>query len=802
MNKLSLISTCIALSIFMQGCNSDNKDDKKEKKSIQYVNTLIGSADAGHTFPGVVVPSGMVQLSPDTQLTGWHSSSGYHDDSDYKKGEIITKDIPLYGFSHTHLSGTGIGGLGDILFLPYSDNNAKKFPPQSEMATFSKDNEKTSPGYYEVTLDDSGIIAELTASERVGYHRYTFPKGQDQRLKIDLNSTLNPDWGSSSDVNELTVIDDYTIVGERDSKSFGGMAKHQRTFFYVRFNHKIISSQLTIKGKNIEGNTASDDSNNADVTAYIEFEKSTQPLLAKVGISAVSLDGAENNLAAENDIDFNQARKMATEKWSNALDKISVKGGTEEEKTIFYTALYHTDIAPMVYQDTSGEYRGMAHGDEVNIYTAKSNDNYSVYSLWDTFRSLHPLKTIVDPKLAVKYAKDLIRKQQQGGLLPKWELHGDYTGTMVGYPAVSVIADALVKYPNAFSQQEKLQALEAAIQSSNYHPEDFTYWNKNLLDKILTPHMKYINDILGWAPAVVYDDNGVVINGTTESVSYGLENSYYDWCIAQIAKLAGEEQTYQNYMARSKGYKKYFDYNPNEYEQYGTTGFMRPKLTNGAWKDPFEPYDAVHQTGDYTEGNAWQWTWFVPHDIQGLKSLMGGEEAFLQNLNALFNAKSSGGTADMTGYIGQYIHGNEPDHHVVYLYNFTSEPWKTQEYVDKILHEFYTSKPDGIIGNEDVGAMSAWYVMSAMGFYEVTPGSATYTVGRPLFDKVIIPVEGGLFTVIAENNNQKNLYIKSVEINGKPLTNGLFFKHSQFKAGGELKFVMTNNKDEAIKAKG
>ncbi|HIF9224300.1 TPA: GH92 family glycosyl hydrolase [Photobacterium damselae] len=806
--SLKLLPLTAAIALVLSGCNSDNstfdgKDNIEtpiDQSVLQYVDPLIGTADAGHTFPGAVVPSGMVQLSPDTQLTGWHSSSGYHDPSDYTKGTIIDKDLPLYGFSHTHLSGTGIGGLGDISFLPFSLDN------QSEKASFAKVNEVAQAGFYQVTLDESDIKVELTASERVGFHRYTFAPDQPQQLKVDLNTTLNTDWGSKSMRNKITIIDDYTIIGERDSHGFGGWSMNQRVYFYAKFDHKIKSIQLTVEGEPVKGNSAesisrivTDDAGKkrriqADVTAFIEFEPSNEPVVAKVALSPVSTEGAEKNYQQEANITFDQAKQQAKQKWAESLNDIKVTGGSADQKEIFYTALYHTKIAPMIHQDVDGQYRGMADGTQVQNFTnGEGETNYSVYSMWDTFRSLHPLKTITEPERAVEYAKNLIKKQQEGGLLPKWELHGDYSGTMVGYPAVSIIADAMIKYPESFSDQERKDALTAALASSNYHPEDFQHWHQGLLNKVLTPHIKYIAE-LGFAPAVERDGEGNLINGTTESVSYGLENAYYDWCIAQMAKLAGSDAIYLEYMKRSKAYKRYFDHNPARYAEHNSTGFMRPIMSDGSWSTPFDPYNAVHETGNYTEGNAWQWTWFVPHDINGLKYVMGGEEAFLSNLDALFNAKPLEGTADMTGLIGQYVHGNEPDHHVAYLYNYTSEPWKTQEYVDYILDTFYTTLPNGIIGNEDVGAMSSWYVMSALGFYQVSPGSTVYTIGRPLFDEADIPVKGGVFKVIAENNSDDNYYVQSVSINGKPLTDGVFFNHSDIKAGGELRFVMTDQK--------
>lgn len=799
---ITLTSTLAMLS----GCDSDNSntdnDDQKPTPTnvLQYVNPFVGTGFNGHTFPGPVVPEGMVQLSPDTELIGWHSSSGYHFDKD-----------TLFGFSHTHLSGTGMGGLGDILFLPFTEDKAKYIEPNNDYrkaisVKMDKKSEQAEPGYYAVRIAENGIKAELTASERVGFHRYTYPQGQPQRLKIDLNSILNSDWGSSSLRNKLTVSEDgYTITGERDATHFSGWAKNQKIFFYATFDKKIKGVYLLAGGVPVEGLSAEHKAkSNADVTAYVEFEEGgSAQLNAKVALSAVDATGARNNYQAEGDVSFDEARANARDKWANALN-FTIEGGSKKQSEIFYTALYHTKIAPIVHQDVDGNYRGMGKGAQAkgegsySIYYGQASEeqpNFSVYSLWDTQRALHPLKTITEPTRAVQYAKNLIQKYLESGLLPKWEHLGDETGTMVGYPAVVVIADAITKYPEAFTTQEKNLALKAAIDSSTYtnYPMLATEWDKAVLDKTLTNHIDYIEKN-GFAPAVQrIDGQPVFADYTLESVSYGLENAFYDWAIARIAKAAGNPTAEARYLARSNGYQRYFDHNAAEYAQYGVTGFMRPVMIDGSFMTPFDPYGTEHETGNYTEGNAWQWTWFVPHDIKGLKTAMGGEEAFKQNLDATFAAESQGSeTADMTGMMGQVAFGNEPSHHIPYLYNWTSEPWKTQETVDYILDTMYSNTPAGIIGNEDVGSMSAWYVMSALGFYQVNAADPVYTIGRPLFAKATIPVKGGTFTIIADNNSAKNRYVQSVTINGKPLKDGLFFEHKEFVPGGNLHFVMGN----------
>lgn len=825
----SPLSICIALaSLTLMGCNGASthvspNDFSANLGNTQYVDPFIGTGFNGHTFPGPVAPEGMMQLSPDTELLGWHSSSGYHFDKD-----------TLFGFSHTHLSGTGMGGLGDILFLPFTEDKSKYIEKTDDYTKaisvkMDKSSEKSEVGYYKVKIADNGIMAELTASERVGFHRYTYPKGQPQRLKIDLNSILNSDWGSTSLRNKLTISEDgFSVYGERDSAHFSGWAKNQKIYFYATFDKKIKDIYLLSGAKEVNALSAEHISSleynesgeaikriKADVTAYLEFEQggATQ-LNAQVAISAVSPEGAIANHRVEAYQDgeiltFDNARRQALRKWEKALN-FSVKGGTKEERQIFYTALYHTKIAPIVHQDVDGQYRGMGKGSlrdgEGNYsiaYGTASNDqpNFSVYSLWDTFRALHPLKTITEPHRAVQYAKNLVQKYTESGLLPKWEHLGDETGTMVGYPAVAVIADAIAKFPEAFSLEEKQLALKAAVDSSRYHPEDFTDWDKSVLEKTLTSHIKYIeNPSIGFAPAV-QRLNGVPVfeDFTLESVSYGLENAFYDHAIAKIALMAQDNATAKIYQARAKLYQQYFHKDEAEYAEHGMTGFMRPKMIDTSFMTPFDPYGTEHETGNYTEGNAWQWTWFVPHDISGLKTLMGGEAAFAANLDATFTAKITGDeTADMSGLIGQVAFGNEPSHHIPYLYNWTDTPWKTQEVVNYILDEMYSATPEGIIGNEDVGAMSAWYVMSAMGFYQVNAAEPVYTIGRPLFERMTIPVKGGTFTISAKDNSDENIYVKSVTINGKALDSGLFFHHRELKAGGQLNFVMTKNINEAM----
>ncbi|WP_229619780.1 GH92 family glycosyl hydrolase [Vibrio parahaemolyticus] len=802
--KRTLISTAILAAMFgLAGCNSDDDNSKSGTPSLdttltQYVNPLIGTGADGHTFPGAVVPYGLVQLSPDTEMEGWGSAAGYFD-----HGKLT--EIPVYGFSHTHLSGTGITDLGDILVLPFTKKENAVFN------TFDKDNETAEAGYYAVELNKGEIKAELTTTQRVGFHRYTFKEGTTPHIKFDLDHTLNKGhFNNRTMKGDLEFIDAYTIRGLRSSN---GWANNQHVYFYATFNQPIVKAIALVDGAETEIDVNNDNIDAVKTIAYLEFAPSSTPLEIQVGLSPTGTEGAEKNLEAEaKGVSFDTARAQANDAWHQELSRMMVSGGTEDQKEIFYTALYHTKIAPMVHQDVDGRFRGMGKGSiregegEYSIAYGQATEeqpNFSVYSLWDTQRALHPLKTITEPTRAVQYAKNLVQKYTESGLLPKWEHLGDETGTMVGYPAVAVIADAMTKFPEEFTQQEKELALKAALDSSTYdnYPALQADWDQGVLDRTLTKHIDYI-ERNGFTPAIQRVDGEPVFEDyTVESVSYGLENAFYDWAIAQIAKAAGDTQAEEQYLERSKGYKKYFDYNPTEYAEHGVTGFMRPVMIDETFMTPFDPYGTEHETGNYTEGNAWQWTWFVPHDIAGLKTIMGGDAEFQKNLEATFTAESQGTeTPDMSGLIGQVAFGNEPSHHIPYLFNWTAEPWKTQQVVDHILDDMYFAAPEGVIGNEDVGAMSAWYVMSALGFYQVNAAEPIYTVGRPLFDKAVIPVKGGTFTITTENNADDNMYIKSVTINGKALDNGFFFDHSEFKPGGELHFVMTGDQSEAMKA--
>ncbi|WP_404971017.1 GH92 family glycosyl hydrolase [Vibrio campbellii] len=802
MFKRNLISLAILVGLTggLAGCNSDNDSSSSlpgdpivDLAVLKYVDPMIGTAASGHTFPGATVPAGMVQLSPDTfigsntdhesGLNPWHSASGYWDSSNYETGEVVNTDVPLYGFSHTHLSGTGATDLGDILVLPYADM------ANTQLNSFDKANEEASAGYYKTKLNQGQIEVELSATKRVGLHKYTFAAGADRNVKFDLGHTLMNNNGKSLK-NKVEVVDEYTIRGRKTSTGWFQGQDHQGQdiFFYAKFNQPIAKALLgeqdlepTREMRN--GAVYSGD----DLTAYLNFGTGEEPIEIRVGISPVNWQGAQKNLEAEApSFDLAQVKEDAEYAWAEKLAKIKVEGGTDAEKTNFYTGMYHMMIAPIEFYDVDGQYVDMLG----TVRTLKDGDtpNYSIYSTWDTFRAVHPMWTIIDPDQATLYVKDLIRKSNdEFGLLPKWEGHGSETGTMIGYPSAAILGDAVTK-----GLIDAEQAYTASVKSARYTPHEYPQIHDDILSSLMAGQLNY------------HEKEQCVRYPNWNSVSYSLEFSFYDWTIAEMAKAAGDMDAYEEFKARSYNSLKHWDAKAGNAD--GTGFFVPTELKEGnpcALKyasTDFDPYksDAFY----YTEGNAWQWQWAFMQDLDKLTEIMGGTQGLNDKLNNLFTADPNGGEAhqDMTGYIGQYIHGNEPSHHVIYLYNRTEESYKAQEYLDQVYDQFYKPTPDGIIGNEDVGQMSAWYLMSALGFYQISPTDPTYSIGRPIFDKATVDIGSGTFTVTAENNGPDNMYIKEVTINGKPLDVYNTFQHSEFKAGGELHFVMTADKSEAMQA--
>jgi predicted alpha-1,2-mannosidase len=678
-----------------------------------YVDPFIGTGGHGHTYPGPSMPFGMIQPGPDTRLDGWDGVSGYH-----------YSDARIYGFTHTHLSGTGIHDYTDILLMPSAgevrlNNGADGRPGYS--SAFTHDREQARPGYYAVTLQDTGVRAELTTTTRVAMHRYSFPAGKPAHVVLDL-AHRDPLLAS-----EITEVGDREVTGLRRSRSW---AKDQRVYFVIRFSRPFTPSPGPDPGR----------------TRAFLFEPSGERLLVKVAISAVSVDGARRNMDAElPGWEFDAVSTAADQAWERELSKIRVEGGTREARVTFYTALYHSMLAPNVFMDVDGQYRGR----DLEVHTADGFTYYSVFSLWDTFRALHPLLGIIDRDRTRDFVRTFLRQYQQGGRLPVWELAANETDTMIGYHAAPVIADAVAKGIDGFD-------LELAYQA-----------------------MKHSADEDRFGLRAYKRDGYIDASEEAEGVSRTLEYAYDDWTVAQVARRIGREDEYRHYLRRSESYKHLFD---------PATGFMRPRV-EGLWLSPFDPAEVNNH---YTEANAWQYSFFVPHDIEGLMRLHGGGEAFVRTLDALFSADSrttGRDQADITGLIGQYAHGNEPSHHMAYLYAYAGEPWKTQAMVRRILETMYSARPEGLSGNEDCGQMSAWYVLSALGFYPVAPGSAQYVIGSPLFERATIRLEHGREFVIRATGVAQGPYVQRVRLNGAD-HHGPALDHAVVAAGGELSFEL------------
>ena len=728
------------------------------KEYTDSVNVFIGTGGHGHTFPGATLPHGMVQLSPDTRLFGWDACSGYYYD-----------DTSIMGFTHTHLSGTGIGDYGDILFMPVVGEKpliagTAENPDEGYRSRFSHEQESARPGYYQVLLQDDSINVELTATLRAGLHRYTYPKASDARLIVDMEPTIH---GHQHPVTQIRVVNDSTIAG---MKYTVGWAKRHYVYFYAvfssPFDYKLYS------GTEYQSDSTSVTVNTAKAVMSFRNLPADGRVLAKVGISSVDEEGARLNVEAEiPNWDFEGVMKQANTAWNEALGKIDIETSDNDSRTVFYTSLYHAFIQPSLASDVDGRYRTMGH----EIKQDASYTNYTVFSLWDTFRAAHPLYTIVTPEQNQAFIRSLLRKYDEGGILPKWELASNETGTMIGYHAVSVIADAMMKKQCDFDVKK---ALEACIRSSVYDTTGVTpMMDRQILNgKLMPVSIKYKNE-LGYIPC---DKVG-------GSVSQGLEFAYNDWLIAQMMKEHNRKDLYDKYMELSRNYRNYFD---------PETKLMRGRLSDGSWITPFDPA-SVQRPSNYVEGNAWQWAWFVPQDVEGLMELVGGQKSFEAHLDTLFTTSSEltgdpNAAADVTGMIGQYAHGNEPSHHIPYLYNYAGAPRKTQALVDHILRTLYHNDPNGLSGNEDVGQMSAWYALSAMGFYSFCPGRPVYEIGRPIFDKVTIHLSNGKdFVIQAKNNSVENKYIRSMKLNGEDLAEPRF-SHFDLMKGGELIFEMEN----------
>lgn len=693
-----------------------------QQNLIKYVDPMIGTGGHGHTFPGATVPFGMVQLSPDTRIDGsWDGCSGYH-----------YSDSVIFGFSHTHLSGTGISDYGDILLFPFTGkfNSQKKYS-----SAFNHTNEFASPGYYSVFLNSEDVKIELTASERVGFHQYTFNSGTDSAgLIIDLKHRDNVTGAV------LFQIDDKHVAGFRRSSAW---AKDQLIYFYIEFSEAVKFDYVQSDSVILSGKKNDQTKFYGNIYASVKFKLiSDNRLKVKVALSSVSTDGARKNLLSEIPLwDFQSIRSKAGNKWNKELNKIKVAGGTEENIKIFYTSLYHCMIAPNIYNDVDGRYRGR----DFKIHKSQS-DYYTVFSLWDTFRAWHPLMTIIDQKRTLDFIKTFLKQYEQGRMLPVWELSSNETECMIGYHSVSVITDAYLKGIKNFNAEEALMAMRNSAEAENRYGLG-AFINHGYID----------------------------IMDESESVSKTLEYSYDDWCISKFANSIGRLDVEKQYFKRSNHWQNLFD---------SDTKFIRPRK-NGGWLKPFDFFEV---NNNYTEANAWHYTFFVPHNLEELIHKMGGKNAFEEKLDLLFTSqnKTTGrDQADITGLIGQYAHGNEPSHHMAYLYNYTNHPWKTQMRITQILNEMYHSRPDGIIGNEDCGQMSAWYVMSAMGLYQICPGNNTFEMTTPLFDDVWIDLENGkTFHIHKENYSKENQYIQNSTCNNLTISKHLPFQ--TLNKGGEL----------------
>ncbi len=696
-----------------------------QRNNAQSVNPFIGTGGHGHTYPGATTPFGMVQLSPDTRIDGsWDGCSGYH-----------YSDSILYGFSHTHLSGTGVSDYGDIMLMPTL--GSPKYKSNEYASTFDHQNEKASAGYYSVKINN-GVTADFTTTTRVGMHRYLFPKSNTSNLLLDM--THRDECTEAL----IEIVSPTKVRGYRRSKAW---ATNQYIAFVMEFSQPVIGYSVWDKG---EIKTTGNRFTNTD--ARINFQFNTDgatPLLVKVALSPVSPEGAERNMAAElPHWDFNKVKANAEAAWNKELSKIEISTQNQDQLTIFYTALYHCFTNPNNATDVDGQYRGM----DQQIHKAEGYTHYSIFSLWDTFRALHPLYTLVDRKRTNDFIQSFLSMYKQGGRLPVWELASNETDCMIGYHSVSVITDAAMKGIDNFDHR---LTLEAMVKSAT--------WNH-----------------LG-LPA--YQEHGVItIDDDHESVSKTLEYAYDDWCIAQFAGLVGDMDVVEKFTKRSLSYRNAFD---------PSTGFMRPKK-NGGWLSPFAPNEVNNH---FTEANSWQYSFFVPHDVKGHMQLLGGPDVYEQKLDELFSTStqtSGREQVDITGLIGQYAHGNEPSHHMAYLYNYVGKSHKTQQMVRKILNELYHAAPDGLSGNEDCGQMSAWYVLSSLGIYQVCPGKQEFVIGSPLFEKSIIHFESGSqLQITANNNSNENMYIQSAALNNTPLNN-LSVSYDDLLGGGELLFGMTN----------
>ena len=713
--------------LLLASCTANSPKQTQEDRLTNFVDPFIGTAYHGHTYPGAAFPFGQIQLSPDNGTQGWDWCSGYH-----------YSDSILAGFSHLHLSGTGIGDLADISFLPVSSEvTFQEGEKNADFVTrysgkYSHDQEKAKAGYYAVTLKNSNIKAEFTVTERAGLHRYSFPEGGENNLIINLGFAINWDKPYQTSLN---VVDSLLVTGSRLSN---GWAKDQHVYFAARFSTPITKSITENVGG--EGRTV----------GVLKFGQ--KQVMAKVGISSVSIENALANLDSSlPGWDFEATAQAASDAWEKELSKIRIQSSDSAQKTIFYTSLYHTMVAPSLFSDLNGDFKGV-NGD---LQKATGYNRYTVFSLWDTYRALHPLFTLTQQAKVNDMVKSMLDHYKQTGLLPVWELEGNETWCMVGNHSISVIAEAILKGIGDFDQQLAFEAMKV----TSMHDRD---------------GMGY-HDKLGYIPA----------DKIQQSVAKAEEVCIDDWAVAAVAQKLGKTEDAAYFAKRALNYRNYFD---------KETGFMRGKLTNGQWTTPFDPAYSKHEGSDYTEGNGWQYLWLAPHDVNGLIELLGGKEPFATKLDQLFKVeegvKGEEASNDISGLIGAYAHGNEPGHHTTFLFNYAGWAWRTQELNRQIQTTMYPTAPDGLCGNEDCGQMSAWYVFSAMGFYPVNPSELTYQLGSPLVQEAKLEVAPGrFFTMKAPLASNKNKYIQEVKLNGQALGR-TYITHQEIMDGGTLEFTM------------
>ncbi|MBN7820251.1 GH92 family glycosyl hydrolase [Bowmanella yangjiangensis] len=733
MKTKSLIYGLAALPLMsLLGCASSTSQVSETKalpvqQVLDFVDPFIGTGGHGHTFPGALVPFGMVQLSPDNPSKGWDWTSGYH-----------YSDNILLGFSHTHLSGTGVGDMLDVLVMPFrGDYQARAKDDKGRIfTTYGHDKESASPGYYSLYLPEEQVQAELTASTRTGVHRYRFDGQQDAKLLFDLGYAQNYD---KPVVTFLRVEDKYTLTGYRLST---GWAKNQPIYFVAKFDapfsHQLLNDLQAVKGDQLQAEKGK---------IVLNFGKPAKAIEAKVALSYTSIAGAKANLAAETaQLGFEQVKQQAAQAWANQLGKFQVEDADKTNKTKFYTALYHAFVAPQVFHDVDGAFFG-ADG---AVHKDKHYGRYSLFSLWDTFRALHPLLTLSNPEKVDDMVKSMLGFYDETGLLPTWDLMSNETDVMIGYHAVPVIVDAYLKGLTSADPEHIMAAIKASAMQDRFGIDLYRQY--------------------GYIPSEL----------EVEAVSKTLEYAFDDWAIAQMAKALDKQDDYQLFSQRAQSYRTLFD---------ASTGFMRGKDKQGQWVSPFNPTYVEHRNTDYTEANAWQYSFFVPHDVPGMIELFGGESPFVAKLDELFSTSSEmqgDVSPDISGLIGQYAHGNEPVHHVAYLYAFTADKHKGEARIKEIRDTMYLAQPDGLAGNDDLGQMSAWYVFSAMGFYPLNPVGGEYVLGTPQFEQATLSLANGHQLSVKKEGEGS---VQSVWLNGEKLVSPIL-THQQILQGGELRFVM------------